>query len=81
MSHQVQWWDDSLAFCNPALATTSLLHLNRAVALAIIFEFSLTMFFSKSNQMDNSNIQLNDFLKDKLSNVLTDFRKGHSVQH
>ena len=38
MAHQVRWCDDSLAFCNPALATTSLLHLNRAVALAIIFE-------------------------------------------
>lgn len=31
--------------------------------------------------MDNFNIQLNDFMKDKLSNILTDFRKGHSVQH
>ena len=25
--------------------------------------------------------QLNDFMKDKLSNILTGFRKGHSVQH
>ena len=25
--------------------------------------------------------QLNDFMKDKLSNVLADFRKGHSAQH
>ena len=25
--------------------------------------------------------QLNDFMKDKLSNILTDFRKGHSAQH
>ena len=25
--------------------------------------------------------QLNDFMKDKLSNILTGFRKGHSAQH
>ena len=25
--------------------------------------------------------QLNDFIKDKLSNILTGFRKGHSAQH
>ena len=25
--------------------------------------------------------QLNDFMKDKLSNILTRFRKGHSAQH
>ena len=25
--------------------------------------------------------QLNDFLKDKTSNIPTDFRKGHSAQH
>ena len=25
--------------------------------------------------------QLNDFMKDKLSNILTGFRKGHSTQH
>ena len=25
--------------------------------------------------------QLNDFMKNKLSNVLTGFRKGHSTQH
>ena len=25
--------------------------------------------------------QLNDFMKDKLSNILAGFRKGHSVQH
>ena len=26
-------------------------------------------------------IQLNDFMKDKLSNILPGFRKGHSAQH
>ena len=26
------------------------------------------------------NNQLNDFMKDKLSNILTGFRKGHSAQ-
>ena len=26
-------------------------------------------------------IQLNDFMKDKLSNILSVFRKGHSGQH
>ena len=25
--------------------------------------------------------QLNDFMKDKLSNIITGFRKGHSAQH
>ena len=25
--------------------------------------------------------KLNDFIKDKLSNILTGFRKGHSAQH
>ena len=30
--------------------------------------------------MDNFNIQLYDFMKDKLSNILTDFGKGHSVR-
>ena len=25
--------------------------------------------------------QLNDFMKDKLANILTDFRKSHSVKH